>query len=351
VLLAVGWKDKEADAAIAEVSVEEIIKQFPPPLPSSKFQHSMVEIFINFLSFLLLGIVAGGLGTLLFQIINHYFVDPLSSTSRFIGQVKTSAIHYAIASLIVGLPLYFWAEYFWFKRFSDQSEKTESRLSKWLTYIVLLLAAGTIIGDLITVIFNFLQGELSPRFYLKAASVLVIAGLIFGFYYLERKKIQYKKSISKRSLGFVAVTASFLAIVSIVLGFLAGGTPTIERQRQLDIATVQKLSNIASAVNTYALSEGALPPNLDELQTNPTYSYYFTNFAPNELADFSYRIIDNSHYELCGTFNLPTVKNQTQYYEDANWSWHEAGRACRILTATFRNQVQLKSTPLPAMPQ
>ena len=61
-------------------------------------------------------------------------------------------------------------------------EKRSSKVRKWLTYITLFIAAGIIIGDLITVVTGLLAGELTMRFILKALIVLVIAATIFGYY-------------------------------------------------------------------------------------------------------------------------------------------------------------------------
>ena len=67
-------------------------------------------------------------------------------------------------------------------------EKLESGIRKWLTYIALLIAAGTVIGDLITFLTFFLQGELTTRFVLKVLTVVAIAGSIFWYYLGSLKK-------------------------------------------------------------------------------------------------------------------------------------------------------------------
>jgi uncharacterized membrane protein len=53
---------------------------------------------------------------------------------------------------------------------------------KWLTYLTLLLAAGVIVGDGITLVFNLLSGELTTRFVLKVLVVAVVAGAAFGYF-------------------------------------------------------------------------------------------------------------------------------------------------------------------------
>ena len=97
---------------------------------------NMAEIFIHFMSFILLGISAVATGILYFQAINKYFPD-----NQFIF-FDASGVHYAIASLIIGFPLYIWALWFWFRNFKNAPEKIELKLTKWLTYIVFLIASG-----------------------------------------------------------------------------------------------------------------------------------------------------------------------------------------------------------------
>lgn len=309
----------------------------------------MVEIFMNLLSFFLLGVVATALGTLYFQIINKYFADPLARVVYSMGQFSTSAIHYSIAALIVGFPLYLWLEIFWFKRFFNMPEKIESRLSKWLTYIILFIAAGTIIGDLITAIFNFLQGELSPRFFLKALTILIIAGFVFGFYFLERKKIQYKKEVSSVYFKVIVSLATLIVATGIVLGFFAGGTPNQARLQRFDLETANNLSQISIAVNTFASSQNRLPNSLSELKNNPTYASYFYNITDEKMNEYEYQIKDTTNYELCGTFNLVSTEsyNMPVEYGGANWNTHDAGRVCKTLTATLSNIQLFKPAPTP----
>lgn len=51
---------------------------------------------------------------------------------------------------------------------------------KWLTYIAVVITAGTMIGDVVTFLAFFLRGDLNARFVLKVAPVLVIAGGVFA---------------------------------------------------------------------------------------------------------------------------------------------------------------------------
>ncbi len=312
---------------------------------NTEIKNSMPEIFINFLSFLLLGIVATAAGIIFFQVINKYFSDVLFSS------FSVSAIHYSIASLIVGFPVYLWALWFWFKSFAPPAggpEKSESRLSKWLTYIILLIAGGTIIGDLITVIYNFLQGEYGARFLLKALTILVIAGLIFGFYFLERKKIQYKKEISHGLFWLVRGMAGLLAILAIILGFIAGGMPYEARLRNFDLQRANDLQMISSAISNFAFENSRLPKDLSEIRDNSRYNYGASYVDPETKKSYDYKIInpgpgtdDSAEYELCAVFSLSTLNEVQNSYEYGygKWAGHDKGQVCEKQTVTFGKQL------------
>ncbi len=65
---------------------------------------------------------------------------------------------------------------------SRDPERRGSKVRKWLTYLTLFVAATILTGDLITLLYNLLGGELTSRFLLKAATVAAIAGGVFGYY-------------------------------------------------------------------------------------------------------------------------------------------------------------------------
>ena len=56
-----------------------------------------------------------------------------------------------------------------------------------LTYLTLFVAAVVLTGDVITLIYNGLGGELTARFVLKGLTVGGIAGAVFGYYLSDIK--------------------------------------------------------------------------------------------------------------------------------------------------------------------
>ena len=91
-------------------------------------------------------------------------------------------IAHEMAGVIVAFPIFLLAMRFILREVATHPDKIESGVRRWLTYIALLIAAGVVIGDLITFLTYFLNGELTLRFVLKVLTVIAIAGGVFWYY-------------------------------------------------------------------------------------------------------------------------------------------------------------------------
>jgi hypothetical protein len=344
-LLAVGWSEEEADAAYRDGV---IILGVPLPSegtrPTLIRKSSTVDVVINFFSFILLGIIATALGTLFFGIIEQSFPDRLSADPYVDVSAAMSGIHYAVAALLIGFPLYVGALFIWFRTFREDEGRTESRLSQWLTYIVLLAASVTLVGDLIAVVFTFLQGEITWRFFLKALTVFGIAGLIFGFYFLERRKIQYHQDIPRKTFQIFGWSVAGIVSIGILLGFFVGGSPETARKQGFDARRANDLSTLAGCIQGYASDFGALPDSIDVLRRSSTYAYCASFVQDPETGKvYEYRVLASSRmegesrvgeFELCADFSLASSGSREMAYPDPSfWSEHGAGRSCDTATA------------------
>lgn len=348
-LLSVGWTEEEAGEAIVAGLIASGVPV--PPTGARKGNgrlSSTVEVVLNFFSFIVLVSIATSLGILFYQIINNYFVDPLALYGSG-GGVDTSAVHYATAVLAIGFPIYVLSLKLWFKRFGEDEEKVESKLTKWLTYLVLLATAITIVGDLVTALFYLLQGEITARFFLKALIILVIAGIVFGFYFLERKKVQYHKNVQESIFKLFAWGVAGLVIIAVSLGFIVGGSPKTERSRGFDTQRANDLRQLANCVNNYAASQKALPDSLNDLTKSTQYAYCSTNMIdPETLIPYEYSImmpsvqkgaVRQAEFQLCATFALDSEnqpKDGAGYaYPSDKWTKHGTGHSCNTETVTF----------------
>jgi membrane protein YqaA with SNARE-associated domain len=340
-LSAVGWTDDEIDRAYAEALIASGVPVPETARASYAKRSSAVEVVLNFFSFILLGVVATALGALYYGIINYFFPDPLDATNYWRASANADAIHYATAALIIGFPLYVAAVRLWFKKFREEEGKVEAKLTKWITHIILLVASVTVVGDLIAVVYSLLQGELTVRFFLKALTLLVIAGSIFGFYYLERKKIQYRRDIPRSTFKLFGWTFLGIIIVGILLGFVAAGSPATERSYRLDEQRADDLTQLASCVTRYAQQFERLPNTLDELETVSEFSYCARERDPESGGQYEYRVVEalastgtqlEGSFELCATFDLQSrlaAEVVSPYARGGNkWYDHGAGRSC-----------------------
>lgn len=343
-LVAVGWSEDEVDAGYARALVAEGI---PTPARSGgaafSKRSSTVDIMIGFFSFILLGIIVSALMTLFFEVINRYFPDA-SVNAAYGSVVSSDSVHYSMSALFIGVPLYIFAARLWFRRFREDDGRVESRLTKWVTYLVLLAASVTIVGDLIAVLYTFLQGELSARFFLKATVVLGIAGMVFGFYALERRKIQYRHDISRRVFQYFGWGLLGVVVVGIVLGFTAVGSPSMERKRTFDARRASDLSELSACVNRFANEFSALPKTLSDLEQSTNYASCPQPVDPETGHPYGYRIIQNfdstadgsrAEYELCADFSLRSAAEDMPrgaMYPYGNtsgkWGTHGAGKEC-----------------------
>lgn len=369
-LQAVGWTEEEADAAYRTGL---IAGGAPTPNERNRLtvvrKSSTVDIVINLFSFIVLGIIATALGTLFFQVINRFFPDTLDRTGFSLPGYDTGTIHYAVAALIISFPLYVLAMWLWFRAFREPARsdtrsvsggdegRTESKLSKWLTYLVLLVAAVTIVGDLIAVVFTLLQGEVTARFFLKALVILVIASGVFGFYFLERRKIQYRKDIPRTTFQSFGWGAAGLVALAIILGFVAGGSPGTERNRTFDMRRANDLNTLAGCISSYAQDLGLLPMSLADLKRSSQYAYCAGSLAdPETSVPYEYRVVVPlriqgparvGDYELCALFALASDPTLGGRPGELTWEYHTAGRVCRTATTQLVGKV---TPPLPPIP-
>ena len=157
-------------------------------IPIPKLKTSPRDFFLHLLSIVMLYASAIAFITLLFQYINLLIPDIIQDSSYWaIGSIKDLG-RGALATLIVVFPVYIWVSWFLNKDYTNNPEKRDLRIRKWLLYFTLFAAAIVIVVDFVTLIRSFLEGELSIRFLLKVLTVGFVAGSIFGYYLTDIKK-------------------------------------------------------------------------------------------------------------------------------------------------------------------
>ena len=103
------------------------------------------------------------------------------------------SIRWAVSSLVIAFPIFLFVSSYVGKQLSQNPVKRLSPVRRWLTYLTLFIAAGALIGDLTTLVYNVLGGELTTRFLLKILVVAVIAGTVFGYYLWDLRREETEK--------------------------------------------------------------------------------------------------------------------------------------------------------------
>ncbi len=177
-LAAAGWSAEQTDGVLdgyAEVD-------FPVPVPKPRASVSAREAFQYLLLFATLYISAWHLGSLLFDIINRWFPDAAA------GSEFRNGMRLSVAALVIAFPVFLFSARRIAREVARHPIKRLSPVRRWLTYLTLFIAAGVLIGDMTTLVYNVLGGEATPRFLAKVGVVAVIAGAIFHYYMQDLRR-------------------------------------------------------------------------------------------------------------------------------------------------------------------
>jgi hypothetical protein len=306
------------------------------------------DVFIYLLVIIMLYTSVCELLTLLFDYVNIGFPDPLDSSAN-----QLESIRMAVASLVVTFPVY--ASRFIARDLTAHPEKSELSVRRWLLYMTLFLAALLIIGDLVALVYSFMGGDLTARFFLKVGAILVVAGAVFGYYRYELRRAPAEFSDEAR--WFVRLSATAVA-GAIVAGFVLAGSPARERLVRTDLRRISDLSALQNEIVNYYRAKNALPQSLDQL-TNSISGFRSPN-DPQSQRPYEYRVTGPLAFQLCADFSLPTVQERPLAYSPPGlrngWNWsHQTGRGCftRTIDPAFYGKgavPRMPPPPLPTMP-
>lgn len=282
------------------------------------------DLFLHLLAIVTLYWSAISFVTLLWQFINKIFPDALDLNR---GDYALGLIRFNVSAIIIVFPVFILVSWFLNKIYREESGVRESKIRKWLIYLTLFITALVIIGDLIFVINTFLGGEITTRFILKALSVILVAGFVFG-YYLDDVR---KEEPTKLAKPF-AWTSSILVFVVIIFSFFTVGSPNSARLTGFDQQRVNNLEDVQYQILYYWQSKQQLPTTLSDLKDS--ISGYVAPVDPETGSAYEYVVKDavNLSFELCATFNKPSETNPSKpLYPiggiNQNWD-HASGRVC-----------------------
>jgi len=284
------------------------------------------DFFLHIAVIVLLYAGTVALLNILFRVINVAFPQ----VTQY-GYYGSTSISFPVATLIVVFPLFLFLANVLRKGYAADPSQKEFAVRKWLIYITLFIAGGVLAGDLVTLIYYFLDGqELTTAFLLKILSVLVVAGAIFGYYLDDLKD---RLTGSRRNIW--RAVAIVLVVGSIVAGFSVLGTPQTQRKLRYDSQKVSDLQNIQWQIVNYWQQKGVLPTALQELED--PISGFTMPLDPQTDKLYEYKKTGALSFDLCADFNKPSQTTNGSMARMAypepigkpgdNWQ-HESGKQC-----------------------
>lgn len=286
----------------------------------NKTRGNAKDFFLNLGAVVALYTVVGSLINLLFTIINKAYPQ-ISGYNYY----YSSSISWPVAILVIFFPIFVLLMWLIGKDYAVDPERKNAGIHKWLTYITLFIAGLVMSGDLITVLYYFIDGqELTTGFLLKVLVLLVISGGVFAYYISD---IRDRLTLKSRSIW--RIVALVFVIGSIVWGFVVLGSPRTQRLYKYDDAKVSELQNINSAIQSYYSINGVLPKDFTDLAT---LNYGINGLDSQTQKPYEYTVKTKNTYELCAEFNKASVDaTEPNIYARpigyTSWS-HSAGRHC-----------------------
>jgi hypothetical protein len=228
---------------------------------ANSLKSSLRDVFMHLLVILMLYATVTELLILAFDYINLMLPDPLDRNYYSYESPRDSS-RFAIATLCVVFPVYLWGSRFLLRDMAANPDKREAKVRRWMIYLTLFLDGLIIIGDLVCLIYNFLGGDLTARFVLKVASILLVAGLVFRYYLSELNRDPAALPPLMHAIAFGA-TVAVSALV--IIGFVLAGSPGRSRLERYDNQRVSDLGSLQEKIVSYRAKKKQLPNSLDQL--------------------------------------------------------------------------------------
>ena len=304
---------------------------------------SAKDFFLNLGAIVALYTTIIALLNLLFTVINIAYPQ---ITNYYYS--SSSSISFPVATLIIFFPIYILLMRLLEKSYAVELEKRHFGVRKWLTYITLFIAGLTLAGDLVTVLYYFIDGqELTTGFILKVLAVLVVILAVFLYYISDiREKLTTKSRNAWSALSFVFILAC------ITWGFIVLGSPWTQQQYKYDQTRISDLQLINNEITSFYQLKGYLPSSIDETLSPEPYTQKITD--PQTSQPYEYVLIGQSAktFQICATFNKASSNQYPaladQYGDGVSWS-HPAGHYCFTQTVIKQPAVYPLTSPAPAI--
>jgi len=323
-----GWRGEQTRGVIdAYADVP-----FAVPVPRPRASLSAREAFLYLVMFASLYFATWHLGSLLFDLINIAWPD--AADPNYAWRSSDSSLRWSCAALIIAFPVFAFVSWFVGRDVARDPIKRLSPVRRWLTYLTLFVAAAVLIGDLTTLVFNLLGGELTTRFVLKVVVVGVLAGSVFGYYLQDLRREEGAGPGRMWSGRGWLIGANVAVLAALVAAFFVMRTPMEARQTRQDQRRIEDLTALKAEIEGWTRRTGELPSTLFELSQQPGARVNLAD--PFDAQPYEYQVVNARRYQLCATFVTDSAAiADAAVYAERQWR-HPRGRHCFVLTVPER---------------
>lgn len=250
--------------------------------------------------------------SLVFGLLTLSFPD--AADSSWVVEQASNTIRLGFAMVVVFFPTYLTLTYLVNKNRRTDKEASYLGLTKWLIYLSLLVGGAVLLGDLVAIVYAFLEGDITTRFVLKALAVFAVTGLAFYYYILDARGNWLKNK--KQSYAYGAFVSVF--VLGTLLSSLAYiDSPQQVREAKLDSQQVGDLQNIQWQIEEYYRDNDALPVDIETM-----YSPLTPPAAPDGREAYVFEVNTDTEYQLCATFANDSSTNGPDSYRMYDYSWN-----------------------------
>lgn len=252
--------------------------------------------------------------------IAHWIPDALTD-STWRSREMVEMARFALAALLITTPLYILMVW----KGGKMAVQNVSWSKRFMASTVLLVAALVVVGTLVTLVYNFLSGELGLRLLTEILFLLVVSGGVGAYY-----QVFIRKDIGNTMLATkVFLAAAVLVIVAMVVwGFMVTGGPAGARAERFDDKRLSDLATIQWQVDSYFQEYGSLPDELVDL--HDASRGYALPADPRTGEPYEYRpgeetteVLENGDTRDIATFMLCATFETERELEDNSGIYQE----------------------------
>lgn len=168
-----GWSAPEIDGAMTAWQDGGDLPPVPRPRPYVSARESMLYALLM----IALVLVCFHVVDLGFHVIDRAIPDLTD-----FGTPDRWSMRFSIAAILAFLPLFILLDHRMARNLGDQNRRRRSQARRVFASVTILMAALVLLGDVVSVIYAFLSGDMTPRLAAKCALVAVMGLLVAACY-------------------------------------------------------------------------------------------------------------------------------------------------------------------------